>query len=492
MSSAIAAQPNSYPRGVYVIRVAHVARYGQCMAKDSIPTGRLRRTARIGGLAGGTAARSYAARAADLTRSEQKRQEAAERRQVQMAERILDVLGQMKGAAMKIGQVASFVDSGALPPEVHRRLEEKLAELRDSAPRVLVRGDAQGARVRSRRAARGRVRRVRDRRRSPPRRSARCTARGCKDGRRVAVKIQYPGIARAVRSDLQNLGLILRVAKMMAPGMDPKAMAEEIRERLTEELDYELEAQTHRAFARTWRGHPFVVIPEVVTSLSSEHVLVTEYVEGLGFEQVKELPQPERDRFGEIVFRFFLGSLYRTRRFSADPHPGNYLLLPDGRVAFLDFGMAKQISREQVDAELAVMRAGIDRDPDRLHAALAAMGFFDPTDELIAAEAVQEHFEAAAGWYAFDREFTIDREYVRQVMIDVSAPHSRFWELMRRQTIPAQTMFARRMEGLTLAVLGQLEATANWHRIAREWLYGDPPATPLGEAEAEFFGRVSA
>ena len=429
------------------------------MAKDSIPTGRLRRTARIGGLAGGTAARSYAARAADLTRSEQKRQEAAERRQVQMAERILDVLGQMKGAAMKIGQVASFVDSGALPPEVHRAAGGEAGR----AARL------RAARVGSRRCARcsspiseerledvfaefeteafaaasiGQVYRAR-----------------LQDGRRVAVKIQYPGIARAVRSDLQNLGLILRVAKMMAPGMDPKAMAEEIRERLTEELDYEFEAQTHRAFARTWRGHPFVVIPEVVTSLSSEHVLVTEYVEGLGFEQVKELPQPERDRFGEIVFRFFLGSLYRTRRFSADPHPGNYLLLPDGRVAFLDFGMAKQISREQVDAELAVMRAGIDRDPDRLHAALAAMGFFDPTDELIAAEAVQEHFEAAAGWYAFDREFTIDREYVRQVMIDVSAPHSRFWELMRRQTIPAQTMFARRMEGLTLAVLGQLEAT---------------------------------
>jgi hypothetical protein len=79
---------------------------------------------------------------------------------------------------------------------------------------------------------------------------------------------------------------------------------------------------------------------------------------------------------------------------------------------------------------------------------------------------------------------------VRQVMIDVSAPHSRFWELMRRQTIPPQTMFARRMEGLTLAVLGQLEATANWHRIAREWLYGDAPTTQLGVAEAEFFGQA--
>ena len=460
------------------------------MAKDPIPTGRLRRTARIGGLAGGQAARSYAAKAADLTRTDEKRRLAAERRQVQMAERILDVLGQMKGAAMKIGQVASFVDSGALPPEVHRRLEVKLAELRDSAPRVpfadmrrvlesdlgerleevFVEFDTEAFAA----ASIGQVYRAR-----------------LQDGRRVAVKIQYPGIARAVRADLQNLGLILRVAKMMAPGMDPKAMAEEIRERLTEELDYELEAQTHRAFERTWRGHPFVVIPEVVTRLSTEHVLVTEYVEGLGFDEVKELPRAERNRFGEIVFRFFLGSLYRTRRFSADPHPGNYMLLADGRVAFLDFGMAKQISREQVDAELAVMRAGIDREPERLHAALAAMGFFDPEDEEIAAEAVQEHFEAAAGWYAVDREFTVDREYVRQVMIDVSAPHSRFWELMRRQTIPPQTMFARRMEGLTLAVLGQLEATANWHRIAREWLYGDPPATSLGEAEAEFFDGYS-
>jgi predicted unusual protein kinase regulating ubiquinone biosynthesis (AarF/ABC1/UbiB family) len=406
-----------------------------------------------------------------------------------MAERILDVLGQMKGAAMKIGQVASFVDSGALPPEVHRRLEEKLAELRDSAPRVafddmrrVLEADL-GERLEDvfaefeeeafAAASIGQVYRAR-----------------LHDGRRVAVKVQYPGIARAVRADLQNLGLILRVAKMMAPGMDPKAMAEEIKERLSEELDYELEAQTHRAFARTWRGHPFAVIPEVVTSVSSEHVLVTEYVEGLGFEEVKQLPAAERDRFGEIVFRFFLGSLYRTRRFSADPHPGNYLLLEDGRVAFLDFGMAKRISPEQVKAELAVMRAGIDRDAERLRAALAEMGFFDPADEEIAAQSVQEHFEAAAGWYAFDREFTVDREYVRQVMIDVSGPHSRFWELMRRQTIPPQTMFARRMEGLTLAVLGQLEATANWHRIAREWLYGDSPATPLGEEEAEFFGRV--
>jgi hypothetical protein len=229
------------------------------------------------------------------------------------------------------------------------------------------------------------------------------------------------------------------------------------------------------------------VIPEVVTELSGERVLVTEYMDGIGFDQVKELSDAERDRFGEIVYRFFLGSLYRTRRFSADPHPGNYLLLEDGRVAFIDFGMSKRVTVEQVDAELEVMRAGIEGDAQRLRAALVRMGFFDADDELITAERVQEHFEAAAGWYAVDREFTIDRDYVRQVMIDVGGPQSRFWDVMRRQTVPPDTMFARRMEGLTLAVLGQLRATANWHRIAREWLFDDPPATALGEAEAEFF-----
>ena len=320
---------------------------------------------RLGGLAGGQAARSYAA--APRT-SPARRSSAAPRpssRQLQAAERVLDVLGQMKGAAMKIGQVASFVDTGALPKEAHERLEAKLAKLRDSAPRVsfdqmrkVIEADmgqkldevfAEFETEAFAAASIGQVYRAR-----------------LHDGRRVAVKVQYPGIANAVRADVQNLGLLLRLAKTLAPGMDPKAMAQEIRERLTEELDYEIEAQTHRAFARTWRGHPFVVIPEVVTELSGERVLVTEYMDGMGFDQVKELPGAERDRFGEIVFRFFVGSLYRTRRFSADPHPGNYLLLDDGRVAFIDFGMSKRVTVEQVDAELEVMRAGIDGDAERL------------------------------------------------------------------------------------------------------------------------------
>src|SRR3954471_4175302 len=204
------------------------------MTDDSIPKGRIRRAAKVGRLAGGQAARSYAGRAADLTRDEDGKKADAERRQLETAEQIFEVLGNMKGAAMKVGQVASFVDTGAFPPEVQERIQQKLAELRDAAPRISFERmrevmeqdlddpledvfdefdeDAVAA------ASIGQVYRAR-----------------LNDGRDVAVKVQYPGVASAVRSDLQNLGLIMRAAKRIAPGMDTKAMTAEIRERLTDE-----------------------------------------------------------------------------------------------------------------------------------------------------------------------------------------------------------------------------------------------------------------
>lgn len=454
---------------------------------SSIPTGRIRRTAKVAGLAGGQSARNYATRATNLARGPEGRHRAASRRQAEAAEQILEVLGNMKGAAMKVGQVASFIDTGAFPEEFQERIQAKLAELRDSAPKVAFKDmrkviesdlgepvkdvfeafdeDAVAA------ASIGQVYRA-----------------TLADGRDVAVKVQYPGVAQAVRSDLQNLGMIMRVAKKIAPGMDAKAMTKEIRERLSDELDYEQEAQAQRAFARAWRGHPFVVIPDVVTSLSRERVLVTEWVEGLGFEDVKQLPQSERDRFGEIVFRFFFGSLYRTGHFSGDPHPGNFKLMADGRVAFMDFGMTKRVDREHLDAEVEALRLGMAADAEGLHAQLARTGFFDAADPELEPEAVLRHFRDATSWYAEDEEITVDRSVVAQVLIDLGDPRSDHWQLMKRQTMPPESLLARRMEALTLGVLGQLEATANWHRVACEWLFGDPPATPLGEEEAEFFG----
>jgi predicted unusual protein kinase regulating ubiquinone biosynthesis (AarF/ABC1/UbiB family) len=455
--------------------------------KDSIPTGRIRRTAKVAGLAGGQTARNYATRAANLTRDEDGRREAANRRQAEAAEQILEVLGNMKGAAMKVGQVASFIDTGAFPEEFQERIQSKLAELRDSAPKVSFKDmkkvveseldeklddvfasfdeDAIAA------ASIGQV------------------YKAClHDGRQVAVKVQYPGVAQAVRSDLQNLGMLMRVAKRIAQGMDAKAMTAEIKERLSDELDYEQEAQAQRAFARAWRDHPFVVIPDVVTSLSREKVLVTEWVDGIGFEDVRALDTELRDRFGEIVFRFFFGSLYRIGHFSGDPHPGNFRLMDDGRVAFLDFGMTKVMEPGHVEAELAAIRRGMEGDAQGLFDQLASMGFFDPEDPVMEPDKVLAHFQDVTSWYVHDRDVTVDRDVVAQVLIDFGDPRSEYWEMIRHETLPPEAILARRMEGLTLGVLGQLGCTANWHRIAREWVYGDPPATPLGEQEAGFFG----
>ncbi len=310
------------------------------------------------------------------------------------------------------------------------------------------------------------------------------------DGRDVAVKVQYPGADTAVRADMQNIGLLLRAAKTIAPGLDGKAVAGEIRERILDETDYEAEAIAHRAFAREWRGHPFVHVPDVVTDLSRRRVIVTEWVDGRSFDEVKSLPTPERDRFAEIIYRFFIGSLYRTGHFSADPHPGNYLLMDDGRVAFIDFGMNKKISRELVEKERAWLRAVIERDPERLRGLLAELGYFDEGNEAVTGEWLLQHAWALGGWWLEDHgEYTITRDLVTQVMVDAADPRSEYWELMRHETVPPDFVMAQRMVGLVFAVLAQLGATANWHTIAREFIYQDPPATALGEQEADFFAR---
>src|ERR671934_679643 len=258
------------------------------MPKDNLPTSRWSRAARVGRLAAGQAARQLGTRAANVTRDEQRANEALARRQVDTAEQIVAALGTMKGAAMKLGQVMSFLDVGLVPPEYREQFQAKLAELRDAAPKVSFKDmkkvieQEYGEKLEDvfetfdpvpiAAASIGQVYRAR-----------------LDDGRDVAVKVQYPGVGAAVRADMQNLGMILRLMKSIAPGMDAKAMTAEIRERLTDELDYEHEAQQHRAFARTWRGHPFIYVPAVVTDLCSEHVLVSEWVDGTGFEDVKEL-----------------------------------------------------------------------------------------------------------------------------------------------------------------------------------------------------------
>ena len=456
-----------------------------------MPTGRVRRTAKVGGLVGSEVVRAYANKAANLVRTDEDRSAADARRRLDAARHAVEVLGAMKGPAMKVGQMASMLDLGGLPPEELEALQAKLGELRDRAPQAPFKdmrkvieqdlGDRLGnlfAEFEPDAAAAasiGQVYRAR-----------------LHDGREVAVKVQYPHVAGAVRSDLQNLGMILRAAKRFAPGLDAKATALEMRERISEELDYEHEAQSQRMFARRWRGHPFIAIPEVVTDLCRARVLVTEWIDGTDFEQLKEAPQATRDRAGEIILRFFYGSLYRFGQFSADPHPGNFRLQRDGRVAFLDFGMTKTITRTRIVAELGLLRAALEHDADGVHAGLAALGFFERADPRFDPARVLEQVRAINAWYTNDEPVTLTSQYVSALLAHAGDPRSEYWDLMKNETIPSESVFASRMQAMTLGTVGQLSATANWHRIMSEWICGSLPTSPLGLAEARFFEAPGA
>ncbi len=462
------------------------------MAKDKIPTSRVGRTAKIGGLAAGQAIRQAGTHAANVARSKEGRQVALERRHIEAAEQIVEALGTMKGAAMKVGQVMSFLDVGLVPEEYRDEFQRKLAALRDAAPTVTFKDmrkvieEELGERLADvfdefeeepiAAASIGQVYRAR-----------------LHDRRDVAVKVQYPGVAAAVRADMQNLGLILRLAKRIAPGMDPNAIGSEIRDRIHEELDYELEAQNQRTLRRIFRDHPFIRVPGVVTSLSRERVLVTEYVEGVGFEDLKGYPQEERDRIAEMLFRFYFGCLYRHRQFSGDPHPGNSRLMASGGLAFFDFGLFKRMPAGSVELEIAVARAIIEGDKDTIMRLGTEVGFF-PEPDKFNPDRVLEHFRAATSWYTVDEYIELTPEYATQVLIDMSDPRSEYFGQLRHESAPPDHLFGRRMEVLTLAVLSQLHARGNFHRIAREWFYGDEPETELGRAEAEFYarGRVGA
>jgi predicted unusual protein kinase regulating ubiquinone biosynthesis (AarF/ABC1/UbiB family) len=452
---------------------------------DSIPAGRIQRTAKVGQAIGSSGARYAGTRARNVVRSKEEGAAQIDQRHLEAAEKMVDALGQLKGAAMKIGQLASFIDTEFLPPEYRELYQEKLADLRTSAPpmpwktvkqvleeewdeapeELFEEFEHEAAAA----ASIGQVHRA-----------------TLPDGRRVAVKIQYPGVAKALRADMQNAGMLMRLAKALAPGLDAKAAAEELKERVLEELDYEYEAQNQRTFARAYKGHPFIYVPDVITRLSRSRVLVSEWVDGMGFEEVRELPQEERDRFGEIVYRFCFGSIYHLRHFNADAHPGNYVWMDDGRVAFLDFGMTKQLDQEQIELEIVAVRAVLDDDPEALRAALADLGFL-ARPKRVEAERLMAHVKAVGGWYLEDRPVRVDPTYVMNVISAVTDPRSEFYAIMRRENLPANELMGRRMEFGVLAVLGQLRAERNWLQIGSEWWFAAEPATELGREEWAYF-----
>jgi predicted unusual protein kinase regulating ubiquinone biosynthesis (AarF/ABC1/UbiB family) len=453
---------------------------------DDIPTGKVARATSTTSALGPSGAKLAGTLLTNLARPPERAREVLEARHMEIADQAAQVLGNLRGGAMKIGQLASFVDVEFLPPEYREIYQEKLSGLRDAAPAM----------------SWGKVKRVLESEWDEPveelfsefEHEALAAAsigqvhRGVlADGRRVAVKVQYPEIADALEADLDLASVLVSLGKIIAPGLDPRLVAGELRERVLEELDFELEAQNQRTFARAYRDHPFIFVPPVVTSLSRRRVLVTEWVDGKRFEEILQLDQAQRDRVGEIMVRFFYGSMQRLGRFNTDPHPGNYLLGDDGRMAFLDFGNVAEVSDREVTRK--ALDAAMDADADSFTNAADQLGYVRDLGkidrELLLAQAL-----ALGDWYLQDRELTVDPDYVAAIIASLIDPRAMegSLRLVRQLRVPREEIWMRRVEVSVLAVLGQLRATRNWHRIMLETLGGEP-STELGRADAEFWER---
>jgi predicted unusual protein kinase regulating ubiquinone biosynthesis (AarF/ABC1/UbiB family) len=391
----------------------------------------------------------------------------------------------MRGGAMKLGQLASFVDLEFIPPEYRELYQSELAALRDQAPPVEW-GDAR--RVLEAEWERPPESVLEDLEHEPVAAASigqvhRATL---PDGRRVAVKVQYPDVARAVETDVRSAMILLRGAKAISPGVDARAIAEELRERVLEELDYELEPANQREFARAYRGHPFAYVPDVVTELSRRRVLVTEWVDGEPFAAMRALGDRERDRIGEMLARFYFGAIDFVGAFNADPHPGNYLLRADGTMAFLDFGAVKRVSRAWREAQVRAARLYIAGDAVGLRDELGRQGYL-PEPERFDPGLVMEMARLNGGRFLDDGTVRITPEIVRARVELMTNPRHEVVRAMRGMSLPAEDIWFHRLDLGVTAVLAQLRAESNWHRQAREWWFGDPPQTDLGRAEWAFF-----
>jgi len=450
---------------------------------NGTPTSRAQRTARLGGLVAGQGARVAGGRVLDRARGDEAKERAQRKRTAAVVEQLVVQLGQMKGAAMKFGQVLSTVDLPGLEPEDSERIKARLGELRDQAPKVSfdkleklmasewgepvdrVLADIDPEAVAA--ASIGQVHRART-----------------KKGVDVAVKIQYPGIAEAVESDLRNLKLLFPLLRRLAPGLDTKAVGDELRERISEELDYELEAQSQRRIARAWRDHPHALVPKVLTDLSTQRVLVTEYVDGAPFSAVRGMEAAVRDRFAETVHRFYYDTASRLGLACGDPHPGNFLLAPDGRICFLDFGMLRRLPDGYLRSEADMYRALRNGDRDALRATLGRFGYLpDPwpyDDELLF-----QHMQRAASWMLDDPQpRTLNAETGYEIMQSLFALGPEWRTMVRSFNLPAEALLLRRMENIIFGVCADLRATADWRALADELIAGETPTTAMGAEHA--------
>jgi len=416
---------------------------------DSLPTGRLGRVVRLAGVG--------ARAGAGLLLS--KRGSGA-------ADYAAEVLGTLRGLASKVGQTLSYVD-GIIPEAQRESYERAMSKLRDATPRSAPEAIRQvieeelGAPVERlfssfedrafASASIGQVHRA-----------------TLADGRAVAVKVQHPGIAHAVESDLQNVGLMEGLVTTLGPkGINAKAAYDEVAARFREELDYELEAERQGFFGRLHAGDPRIRIPTVIAERSSRRVLTSELVTGLSFDAALGESAEQRERWAETLWRFvFKGNLVGGM-FNADPHPGNYLFGPAGEVTFLDFGCVQPISAERLPTARAMHIAALEHDEQ---------AFAEQTAVLLGTRGGEYGTRAIA--YSrrcfepmFGSPFHITREFTTNLVTELRSLKQLFWAKDGSFVmLPPAMLFLNRLQFGFYSVLARLDVRVDYANVERRFL----------------------
>ncbi|MBQ0983884.1 AarF/ABC1/UbiB kinase family protein [Streptomyces sp. F63] len=399
--------------------------------------------------------------------------------QQRTAEQLFSTLGQLKGGAMKVGQALSVFES-ALPEEVAGPYRAALTRLQEAAPPMPAQSVHSALEKRLGSDWRDHFEEFEDK-------PAAAASIGqvhravWHDGREVAVKIQYPGAGEALLSDLTQLGRFARLLGPLIPGMDIKPLIAELRDRVSEELDYALEAQAQRDHAAEFADDPDVVIPGVVHQ--GAEVLVTEWMDGVPLSEVIADGTPEqRDRAGQLLARFLFSGTARTGLLHADPHPGNFRLLPgeaedDGpetwRLGVLDFGTVDRLPDGLPPLIGTALRGALDGDAEGVYTMLCEAGFVRESVELDP-DAVLDYLVPIIE-PARAEEFTFTRGWLRTQAARIADPRSPAHQLGRQLNLPPSYLLIHRVTLSTIGVLCQLGATVRLREELRDWLPGFLP-----------------
>jgi predicted unusual protein kinase regulating ubiquinone biosynthesis (AarF/ABC1/UbiB family) len=430
-----------------------------------MPKGSVARTARLASLPLGAAGRAtlgfgqrLSGRPADAVAAEL---------QQRTAEQLFAVLGQLKGGAMKLGQTLSVFEA-AVPEEVAGPYREALVKLQEEAPPMAVRtvhavlAQQLGGKWRER---------FRDFDDAPAAAASigqvhRATWR---DGRDVAVKIQYPGAATALMSDLNQLARFARLFAALFPGMDVKPLIAELKARVVEELDYALEADAQRQFAAAYAGDEQIVVPRVVAS--APKVIVSEWLDGTPLARIiADGTREQRDRAGRLLAVLHFSAPERAGLLHADPHPGNFRLLDDGRLGVIDFGATARLPDGHPEPIGRLLRWALAGKADEVLADLREEGFVRST-VAVDAQGVLAYLRPLLEPLENPR-FHFTRPWMQEQAARIADPRHEASRLGRQLNLPPAYLLIHRVTIGSIGVLCQLDAAGDFRSVLEEWLPG--------------------